>query len=51
MAQKKSIKRKIRNSIVAARELGYPASIVEKLKSAATEIEIERILATARNQT
>ena len=47
----KSIKRKIRDSIVAARELGYPASIVEKLKLATTETEIERILATARNQT
>lgn len=50
MVQEKSMKRKIQNSITAARELGYPTAVVNRLKSVTTEIEIEKIMVAARKR-
>lgn len=50
MVQKKSMKRKIQNSITTARELGYPTAVVNRLKLVTTEIEIERIMVAARKR-
>lgn len=37
-----------RKAITAARELGYTSEVVDQLKSAKTELEVLRILQTAR---
>lgn len=39
-----------RQAIVTARELFYPQSVILRLQSATTEIEIARIMKTARTQ-
>ena len=40
-----------KESIKAAEQLGYDASVIEKIKKASTEYEITRILTEARNKT
>lgn len=37
------------NAIKAAEDLGYPEEIVDKIKKCKTDVEISRIMATARN--
>lgn len=37
-----------RQALCAAKQLGYHPSIIERLKNAQTEAEIERIMHTAR---
>lgn len=39
-----------RKAIRAAKDLCYPSEIITRLKNATTEIEIERIMATARKE-
>lgn len=34
----------------AARQLGYPNSVIDKIEAAKTEVEISRIMATARKE-
>lgn len=38
-----------RSALTAARHLGYPADILERVKKAKTEIEICRAMTTARH--
>lgn len=40
-----------RKAITAAKDLGYKPYIIEKLKAATKESDIERIMATARKET
>ena len=38
------------NAIQAAKELKYDQSVINRIKAAKNDIEIERIMCTARNQ-
>jgi hypothetical protein len=40
-----------RKAITAAKDLGYKPYVIEKLKAATKESDIERIMATARKET
>lgn len=40
-----------RKALTAAKELGYDNEVVEKIKSAKSDAEIERIMNTARKET